>query len=171
MLICCIAVAGCGVQRPVDRGIEQKVDALAMSLSQLDGGRDIEAARAVARRAVSYSLQLAEKYELLGPPRLHNLLVNIGVRERGLCYQWADDLLAELLRLHSERFDFYAAVANRGSNLREHNSVVVTVRGGAFASGIVLDGWRNSGDLYWSQVAEDSYVWQPRYEAPVQPTQ
>jgi hypothetical protein len=30
-----------------------------------------------------------------------------------------------------------------------------------FNEGLVLDPWRNSGDLYWTKVGQDSYPWLP----------
>jgi hypothetical protein len=50
-------------------------------------------------------------------------------------------------------------VAYRGSELREHNCVVITAEGQDFFRGIVLDPWRNSGNLYWARVTADSYPW------------
>jgi hypothetical protein len=51
-------------------------------------------------------------------------------------------------------------VAYRGSELREHNSVVITATGQAFENGMVLDPWRNSGNLYWDLIKMDTYPWQ-----------
>ncbi|ATX82434.1 hypothetical protein Ga0123462_1575 [Mariprofundus ferrinatatus] len=171
VVLLAFTLAGCSAHKPVSQGAEQqKIDALTADLLLLDRAIDRQAAVIVARTAVHYSLELAEKYEIFGPPRMHNLLVNFGFRERGLCYQWADDLLKKLLSLNSTRFDFFYAVANLGSDLREHNSVVVSAKGAAFETGIVLDGWRYSGDLYWSAVSEDSYEWSQRYPDPGQQT-
>jgi hypothetical protein len=42
----------------------------------------------------------------------------------------------------------------------EHNVIVVTARGQAFEKGILLDNWRYSGHLVWTQVAMDpEYHW------------
>jgi hypothetical protein len=52
-------------------------------------------------------------------------------------------------------------VAHPGSDLREHNSVVITARDQPFETGLVLDPWRNSGELYWAAAAHDDYPWEP----------
>ena len=68
-------------------------------------------------------------------------------------------VLLEALPL--ENYPLHWAPASRGELFREHNSVVVTARGGALETGIVLDPWRESGELYWSLVSEDRYPWEP----------
>jgi len=98
------------------------------------------------------------------PPLLHNVLVNVGLRERGLCWHWTEDLLARLGDLPLDAYDLHWATAHRGEMFREHNSVVVTAKGGAFESGIVLDPWRDSGRLYFGPVQGDRYPWEPRFD-------
>ncbi len=67
--------------------------------------------------------------------------------------------MRELQTLRLTTLELHWAEA-RPRTLREHNSVVITARGTPFLEGIVLDGWRNSGRLYWSPVALDrSYPW------------
>ena len=46
---------------------------------------DAEAGR-VAETAVTYSLRLAEEYRVSPPARWHNLLIQMGFRDRGLCF-------------------------------------------------------------------------------------
>jgi hypothetical protein len=83
----------------------------------------------------------------------------MGFKDRGLCYHWTEDLLKRLRSLNLKTYRLYWAVAHRGSELREHNSVVITARGQAFEDGIILDPWRRSGDLYWAKVRADHYPW------------
>jgi hypothetical protein len=94
------------------------------------------------------------------PAVFHNLLIQIGVRERGLCYQWTEDLMQHLQSLHLQSYRLLWGVAYRGSDLREHNSVVITALGQRFEDGLILDPWRDSGNLYWVTVHKDSYPWQ-----------
>ncbi|ATX79154.1 hypothetical protein Ga0123461_0730 [Mariprofundus aestuarium] len=159
-----LCAAGCAAHQPLSADREQqKIDALTRDLLSLHSSIDRGSARMVARTAVLYSRELADRYGVTGSPRFHNLLVNVGLKERGLCYQWTDDLLVRLKSLGVRLFDFHSAVAHRDSDLREHSSVVVTPHGTAFETGIMLDGWRYSGDLYWSAVQDDSYEWSQRY--------
>lgn len=50
--------------------------------------------------------------------------------------------------------DFRWGVSDKGGE-EEHNSVVVVAKGASFESGIILDPWRNSGDLYWTRIGYD----------------
>jgi hypothetical protein len=140
----------------------QEVRALQNDLAALNHYADIAEARQVAQTAVTYSHRLAEKYGLVRPAVLHNLLVRVGLKKRGLCYHWTEDLLKRLTALDLKTYQFHWGVAHRGSELREHNSVVITARRQAFDTGILLDPWRNSGDLYWSPVRTDRYPWKQR---------
>jgi len=111
-----------------------------------------------AQTACSYSLELAKEYRVVRPAIWHNMLVNWGVRKRGLCFQWADDLSAKLESLQLRTLKVRRGVA-RLETRREHSSVVLTAPGQAFDQGIVLDAWRHSGRLHWSPVREDKYPW------------
>jgi hypothetical protein len=85
----------------------------------------------------------------------------MGFRDRGLCFHWTEDLMKRLLALDLKTYQLHWGVAHKGSELREHNSVIVTARDQPFEEGLVLDPWRNAGDLYWRAVRQDSYPWVP----------
>jgi hypothetical protein len=90
------------------------------------------------------------------------VLVRIGLKDRGLCHHWTTDLMEQLELLELKTYQLYWGVAHRGSELREHNSVVVAAKGQRFEEGIVLDPWRNSGELHWTPVKNDRYPWKER---------
>jgi hypothetical protein len=139
----------------------QRTRDLKRALLDLDPGIIPEEAALVAETAVFYSLELANEYELITPPLFHNTLVNLGMKERGLCIHWAEDLLARLRSLNVECLEFHWGVANRHATFRiEHSTVVVTARGRPFEQGMVLDPWRDSGRLFFGAVKEDKYVWE-----------
>lgn len=138
----------------------QKVESLQADLAALNQQADQQEARQVAEVAVTYSNQLAEEYQLVRPAVLHNVLIRLGLKDRGLCYHWTEDLLKRLQALDLRSYQLHWGVAHRGSDLREHNSVVITARGQIFEKGLVLDPWRNSGDLYWALIETDRYPWQ-----------
>jgi len=142
------------------------IASLQNDLAALDGAADVAEAGQVAQTAIQYSFYLAGQYELVRPAVLHNVLVRIGVKERGLCHHWATDLMDQLELLDLRTYQLYWGVAYRGSELREHNSVVIAAKGQRFEEGIVLDPWRNSGVLHWSPVKDDRYPWKerPRHE-------
>ena len=142
-----------------DRG---KITSLQNDLAVLNGQTDVAEAEKVAHTAVTYSSRLAREYRVVRPAVLHNVLVRAGLRERGLCHHWTTDLMQQLELLQLKSYQLHWGVAHRGSELREHNSVVITASGQRFEDGIVLDPWRNSGKLYWARVKNDRYPWQER---------
>ena len=89
------------------------------------------------------------------------------MKEDGFVYTRLGNPTQEVLEkrlasLELKSFTLHEGVAYKGSNLREHNSVVVTAKGQEFSRGIVFDPWRNSGDLYWAPVRDDKYPWKER---------
>lgn len=142
-----------------DRTYREKVRHLEQELCALSRTSDKAEARRVAETALRESAVLAEEYQIFRPAVAHNLMVVMGIKDRGLCYHWTEDLMKRLQTLELKSFQLHWGVAYRGSELREHNCVVITASGQGFHKGIVLDPWRNSGNLYWARVTQDSYPW------------
>lgn len=138
----------------------RKVDALKKDLAALNQQTDWIESKRVAETAISYSSYLAEEYQLVRPAILHNVLIRLGLKDRGLCYHWTEDLIKRLQALNLKSFQLHWGVAHQGSELREHNSVVITAKGQNFENGMVLDPWRNSGDLFWALTKFDRYPWE-----------
>ncbi|HHS91771.1 MAG TPA: hypothetical protein ENK82_00345 [Campylobacterales bacterium] len=83
----------------------------------------------------------------------------MGIKNRGLCHEWAEDLLGFLLKQKYQTFDFHPVSANVGY-LNEHNALVVSAKGDRYFRGILLDAWRFSGNLYFVEVSKDpKYRW------------
>ena len=142
-----------------DTTYQHRVAALQKDLAALNHQTDWIESERVAETAIGYSSYLAEEYELVRPAILHNVLIRLGLKDRGLCYHWTEDLINRLQELNLKSYQLHWGVAHQGSELREHNSVVITARGQAFEKGMVLDPWRNSGDLYWALIKFDRYPW------------
>jgi hypothetical protein len=138
----------------------RKISALRDDLIELNGQTDLTEASRVAETAITYADDLVAEYNLVRPAEFHNVLVRIGLKDRGLCYHWTEDLMKRLQSLELDTFQLHWGVAYRGSELREHNSVVITARGQEFENGMVLDPWRHSGDLYWTLIEKDTYPWE-----------
>ena len=100
------------------------------------------------------SRQCAREYGVTGDPAVHNYLINIGVKKRGICADYAHDIGAKL-----KEFRFKTLVLHWGSawakESDENNALVVTAKNQPFIDGIVLDGWRRSGRLFWCAVKDD----------------
>jgi hypothetical protein len=168
LLLCMLA--GCASSQPaVDLPSfieQQRIGELQLAIVALGADVDSHEARQAAAIAIEYPLELARQYEITDPPLVHNVLVNLGMKPRGLCVDWTTDLLT---RLQQERFrslSLHWGIANYESAFRiEHSSVIISARGDSLQQGLVLDPWRNGGRLFWAKTLEDpSYTWRPHAE-------
>ena len=122
--------------------------------------------RRAARIAYQHTDDLARAYEITDPPLVHNTKVNLGLKPRGLCWHWAEDMEQ---RLKAEGFDtlqIHRAIANADNPFRiDHSTAIISARGDDMTDGIVLDPWRMGGKLFWAPLREDTrYNWVPRTE-------
>ena len=99
-------------------------------------------------------------------PWLHNFLVNVGIKEKGLCYHYSDALYTHLAtQKRYPHFAFHLVGAHIGSYWQEHNALLVTAKDGALQKGIIIDAWRKPGKLYFVKVTQDpKYHWVHRPE-------
>jgi hypothetical protein len=109
----------------------------------------------------SKTAQLTKAFEMTSPPQYHNFLVNIGIKEKGLCYHWSDALYLHFMKSENyPSFEFHLVGANIGKYWTEHNSLVIVGKGKPIKSGVIIDPWRNAGELYFSKVKDDrGYRW------------
>lgn len=136
-----------------------KIERLAIDIMALGPNIDKDEANFVAREAVLFPQYLANKYRLMGPPNFHNVLVNEGKRDRGLCYHWAQDMTAHIGKRQYETLTMRRVVANQGAFV-EHNVLSVAAKGKGIKDAYILDGWRHSGKLIWMKTGEDpDYDW------------
>ena len=158
-LVLVLLFSGCTFSGPPPSDGRVPQALLSAELVQLLGHHDPESDR-LARAVLARTAELAQAYQVQKPALWHNLLVNTGLRERGLCCHWTQDLLQTVRALHLKNYRAAWGVSRYGT-WREHNSVVIIAAGTPFASGLLLDPWRNAGELYWAPVATDVYPWQP----------
>ena len=94
----------------------EKVKQLEHVLVALSETVDKTEAMMVAETAVRESAVLAEEYQLVRPAVAHNLLIALGLKDRGLCYHWTEDLMKRLQALDLKSLQLYwgwhIAVAN-----------------------------------------------------------
>jgi len=143
---------------------DQRIAALKNELLRLPGTQVTDAvaqeAERIAAKAVVHAKFLAQRYRVNGLPLLHNSLVNMGVKERGLCHHFAHDMRAELATHDMRYFHVIGLAAHPESRMRAHYAIAVGVPGTPFGDHIVLDAWRDSGRLFWARIAEDKrYPW------------
>lgn len=165
-LLAALFVAGCaGSQRdaPVTRA---NIDALADAIATMGAGVDPAEATRAAEIAFTHTKVLAAEYEITDPPLIHNMKVNRGLRPRGLCWHWAEDMQARLAQEGFQTLSLHRAIANADNPFRiDHSTVIVSRRGDTMFDGIVLDPWREGGQLHWvPTLQDDSYTWVHRQE-------
>ena len=124
LAIFAICAACAGPRGPV-RPEDPRIGALAGAIESLGSPVEHSEARLAAHSLVAHSAQLWSDYRMVKPAQLHNLFVNLGLRERGLCCHFAEDLIAGLVGLELQTLDVHWVVARHGSRLREHSSVLL----------------------------------------------
>jgi len=153
---------GCTVHQPSPLKVNRSVIDLKQLLLTLRPKVDVQEANDLAVESIRYSYALSQKYKSINNPWFQNFLVNMGVKERGLCYEWTEDLLKFLLSKHYKTLAFHPIGANIG-RLNEHNALSVSPKGKDIEKSILLDAWRNSGILYFNVIDKDlKYKWSER---------
>jgi hypothetical protein len=143
----------------------KEIAELTQAFINLGPGVDPSEAARAARVVYTYVDQLVIEYQITDPPLVHNSKVNFGIKPRGLCWHWAHDIDD---RLQLERFrtlEIHRAIANYNNLRLEHSTTILGRRGDPMAKAIVLDPWRNGGEVFWEIVEKDTrYNWTPRDE-------
>jgi hypothetical protein len=134
---------------------EKSIAGLRDALIALSPTVDHREAALLAETAHMRSRQCAREYGVVGDPAVHNYLIHIGVKKKGICADYTHDIGATLrdLRFKTLVLHWGAAWAKESD---ENNALVVTARNQPFLDGIVLDGWRRAGRLFWCKVKDDA---------------
>jgi hypothetical protein len=143
-----------GTSFQVPRQDLTSAEALANRLAALSPRVNREEAKLLADCAYTTVSQLRRQYRMFGTPIFNNFLVYNGIKKRGYCYQWAEDLLLTLDALKLNTLELHWAETYAGT-WRENNCVVATAKGQAFNRGIFLECWKHFGHLRWDPVAGD----------------
>jgi len=160
---CAFFLFGCVVK--VASPSHTRIEALSHLLYTLDTSIPKEEALQLSKDIFKKTEALTKEFEMTSPPQYHNFLVNIGLKDKGLCYQWSDALYAYFTHKSYPSFEFHLMGANIGEYWTEHNVMVVVAKGMPIDEGIVIDPWRNPGKLYFSKVKDDhEYHWKHRPE-------
>jgi hypothetical protein len=131
-----------------------KAGELAKQLAALSPRVDPSEAKLLAEDAYATVARLRREYQMFGTPIFNNFLVYHGLKKRGYCYQWTEDLLLALDTLKLKTLELHWGEAHAGTWM-ENNCLVVTAKGQSFDRGMVLDCWRHFGHLRWNLVPSD----------------
>ncbi|WP_171181569.1 hypothetical protein [Ruegeria sp. HKCCD8929] len=157
-----VLVSGCTTKPTSD---QSDIDGLAQAIRELGPEVDPGEAERAARIAHTYSLQLAQDWQVTDPAIIHNAKVINGFRERGLCNDWAEALNKRLKQEGFRTLSMHWAISPPTDFRIIHHTAVISRRGDTMYDGIILDPWRYGGVLFWSHTrADDRYNWRPRLE-------
>jgi hypothetical protein len=131
-----------------------KAEKLTNHLASLSPRVNREEAKLLADCAFATVSKLRREYRMFGTPIFNNFLIYHGLRKRGYCYQWSEDLLVALDKLNLKSLEVRWG-EHDPNTWRENNCIVVTAKGQPFKRGIMLECWRHLGHLYFGPVASD----------------
>jgi len=131
-----------------------KAQKLSKQFAALSPRVDPSEAKLLADYAYATVAQLRQEYRMFGTPIFNNFLVYHGLKKRGYCYQWTEDLLLALDTLKLKTLELHWGEAHAGTWM-ENNCVVVTAKAQPFDRGMILDCWRHFGHLRWNLVPSD----------------
>jgi hypothetical protein len=134
-----------------ERSIKKLRDALVALAPDVDPSE----AELVSVTAHTVSRNLASEYGVVVGPVVQNILINLGKRQRGYCGHYTRDIGERLKELKLKTLVLHWGEAFAGTR-DESNCLVVTARNQLFQDGIVIDGWRWAGRLFWSPLKKDS---------------
>ena len=138
----------------VPRSDLANAEAFASKLAALSPRVDPKEATLAADCAFAMASRLRHRYRMFGTPIFNNFLVYHGLRKRGYCYQWTEDLLIALDALKLKTLELHWGESYAGT-WRENNCLVITAKGQPFDRGMILDCWRHFGHLRWNLVLSD----------------
>ncbi len=133
---------------------ERSIKDLSKALAGLAADVDPAEAELLSVTAHTKARSLAREYRVALNPEFTVFLVNVGLRKRGWCGHWAQDIGARLKELKLKTLVLHWGVAFDHTS-SENNCLVVTARNQPFQDGIILDGWRRAGRLFWCPVVKD----------------
>src|SRR5262249_18371637 len=133
---------------------ERSIKDLSKALAGLSSDVDPAEAEQISVTAHTTARRLAREYHVVLNPELQAFLVNVGLRKRGWCGHWAADIGGQLKELKPKTLVLHWGVAYDHTS-SENNCIVVTARNQPFTDGIIIDGWRRAGRLFWCPVRKD----------------
>ena len=139
---------------PASARDERSIKDLSKALAALAPDVDPGEADLLSVTAHTTARNLPRQYHLVLNPEFQCFLVNIGARKRGWCGHWTQDIGARLKELKLKTLVLHWGVAYERTS-SENNCLVVTARNQPFQDGIIIDGWRRAGRLFWCTVKKD----------------
>lgn len=113
----------------------------------------------LAKTVIATIYRLSHDYRILISPRIHNTAIKLGLRQKGYCYHYANDLRQALAERTWSSFSWTWVEGYAGTR-RESNAIALFRTGQSFETGIIIDPWRTGSKPYWRAVKGDRWPWQ-----------
>jgi len=144
------------------RGTEAEIAELNAALLALGPGVSPEEAARAARVSYVHTHELAIQYQITDPALIHNTKVNMGLKPRGLCNDWAEDMQKRLVAEDFQTLTIHRAIGALVGV--DHSTVIISRRDDSMYDGIVIDPWRKGGRLTWVATKDDTaWGWEPQH--------
>ncbi len=143
-------------------GTEADIAELAVAIAALGPGVDPAEASRAARISYDHTYELAIQYEITDPALVHNNKVNRGIKPRGLCKHWAEDMENRLVAENFQTLDIHRGIGAMFGV--DHSTAIISAKGDSMYDGIVVDPWRRGGRLTWVATDKDMiWGWEPQF--------
>lgn len=116
-------------------------------------------ADAIAKSILSTLYRVSNEWKIGGSALFRNFLIRIGVKQKGFCYHYVKEMLADLSQIDLNYYDVHLGVAWKGG-FRENNALIITEKGETLENGIAVDAWRTAGRPFWTHVKADRFPWE-----------
>lgn len=141
--------------------LNNQKEILSQKLISLDDSLDKKQALEISYKILQTSKDIKDDFNPVSYPWINNTLVNLGIKQKGLCWEWRDEFYNRL-EGRVKPFDLQKVVANKGM-LSEHNAIVLISKSSDIQNSILIDLWRFSGTPYIVTTKNDnSYIWSVR---------
>lgn len=149
-----LSFMGC-TKQPI---LEKQDEFLSQKLISLDKSINKKRASEISYKILKASKDIKDEFQPISYPWINNTLVNLGIKQKGLCWEWRDEFYNHL-EGKIEPFDMQKVVANKGM-LNEHNAIVLISKSSNIQNSILIDLWRFSGTPHIVTAKDDdSYIW------------
>jgi len=143
--------------------LEKQDEFLSQKLISLDKSINKKQALEISYKILKASKDIKDEFQPVSYPWINNTLVNLGIKQKGLCWEWRDEFYRRL-EGQVEPFGMQKVVANKGM-LSEHNAIVLISKSSDIQNSILIDLWRFGGIPYIVTTKDDdSYIWNIRYD-------
>lgn len=154
-----LCLSGCATPQESHQAHRERTVRLAQTIHALCPKASPKETQRIAHTATKTSAALRQSYKIHLNHNLHNLQVFWGLKRRGFCWHWQEDLESALVKTPQKQFEFKRVCANAGSTWFEHHALVVNAKGAPWKDGVVLDPWRQEGVLWFGPVTADHHPW------------